>query len=249
MIAYFGGAHAPALDDALAGLPGLVVGDAEAVVAEDWERRWRRGLEPRRVGPIWIRPSWCASPGEPELVIDPRQAFGSGEHATTRLALELLLDGLTPGDRILDVGAGSGILLLAAQRFGASGIGVEIDPVACANARDNARANALDARWIAGSLDALSPAARFDVVVANMLWSRLEPLLSRVCGHADRAVVLSGYLEQERERIESQMRRAGWTCQRELRESQTGDLWCASHWSQVRSRQSSSNSSSIDSTE
>ncbi len=249
VIAYFDGARAPALREALACLPGLAIGDAEAVADEDWEREWRRGLAPRRIGRIWVRPSWCESAGKPELVIDPRQAFGSGEHATTRLALELLLDALEPGDRVLDVGTGSGILLLAALRFGASGLGVEIDPVACANAGDNARANGLPARLIAGSLDAVSCAERFEIAEANMLWSRLEPWLARICEHAARLVVLSGHLEGERDRVHARMGRAGWALEREASEPQSGDLWCASRWRHARARQSSSSSSSIDSKE
>ncbi len=249
VIAYFDGARAPALRDALACLPDLAIGDAEAVADEDWELEWRRGLAPRRIGRIWIRPSWCGSAGKPELVIDPRQAFGSGEHASTRLALELLLDALEPGDRVLDVGTGSGILLLAALRLGASGLGVEIDPVACANAGDNARTNGLPARFIAGSLEAVSRAERFEVVAANMLWSRLEPWVPRICEHAARLVVLSGHLDRERERVHAHMRRAGWALEREAREPQSGDLWCASRWRHARARQSSSSSSSIDSKE
>ena len=249
VIAYFGGAEPPALRDALARLPGLVIGEAEFVASQDWEHEWRRGLEARRIGPLWIRPSWCQSRGRPELVIDPRQAFGSGEHASTRLALELLLAALGPRDRVLDVGTGSGILLLAAMRFGASGVGVEMDPVACANALDNARANALAPRLVVGSVDALAPGERFQVVVANLLWSRLEPLLPRLRRHAERVVVLSGYLQSERDRVYAQMAGEDWTLEREASEAQTGDLWCASCWSHVRVRQSSSNSSSIDSNE
>lgn len=247
--AYFAGAEAPPLRRALAGIPDLAIGEAERVAAQDWEHEWRRGLAPRRVGPIWIRPSWCESRGEPELVIDPRQAFGSGEHATTRLALELLLDALLPGDRVLDVGAGSGILLLASMRCGATGIGVEIDPVACANARDNARANGLAARIVAGGLDAVARGERFDLVVANMLWSRLDPLVVRICGHATRAVVLSGYLEGERLRVHAAMRCAGWALELEHGGPQSGDSWCASRWRHARALQSSSSASSIDSQE
>jgi ribosomal protein L11 methyltransferase len=249
VLAYFRGAEPPALRAALAEIPGLVIGDAEVVPDEDWEREWRRGLEPRRVGPLWIRPSWCASPGTPELVIDPRQAFGSGEHASTRLALELLLEALEPGERVLDVGAGSGILLLGAMRLGGDGLGIDIDPVACANARDNARANGLRARFVAGGLDALAPDARFELVAANMLWSRLEPLLPAICDHAARAVILSGHLETECERVYARMGEGGYALDRERRELQSGDVWCASRWSHPRALQSSSSSSSIDSKE
>lgn len=249
VVAYFAGTEPPRLEALREALPALYVHEPEPVEARDWEREWRRGLRPRRIGPLWIRPSWCESPGEPELVIDPRQAFGSGEHATTRMSLELLLDGLRPGDRVLDVGTGSGILLLGALRFGAVGVGVEIDPVACANARENALANGLDAQWVAGGLEAVAAGARFDHVVANMLWSRLEPLLPRVRAHARGRVVLSGYLESERELVRDSMRRGGGELDREASEPQSGDVWCASRWIHARDLQSSSSASSIDSKE
>jgi ribosomal protein L11 methyltransferase len=95
---------------ALLGVPPIEIGDAEQVPDQDWNARSREGLAPRRVGPLWIRPSWCAPAGSPELVLDPAQGFGSGEHASTRLALELALGALRRGDRMLDVGTGSGIL-------------------------------------------------------------------------------------------------------------------------------------------
>jgi ribosomal protein L11 methyltransferase len=249
VLAYFAGPEAPALASQLAGLAGVEVGAPEPVPDEDWEREWRRGLAPRQVGPLWIRPSWCDSRGEPELVIDPRQAFGSGEHATTRMSLALLLGAIESGDRVLDVGTGSGVLLLGASRFGANGIAFDVDPVSCANARDNALANGLELALFCGTPDALASSARFDVVVANMLLSRMEPLLARLCAHARSALILSGYLASERDRVHARVGEAGMRLAREERESQSGDVWCASLWRHARDRQSSSSSSSIDSTE
>ena len=86
--AYFAGevprAELERLDDAAR---GVRVHGPVPVAERDWEREWRAGLAPRRIGALWVRPSFCASAGTPELVIDPQQAFGSGELATTRLAL------------------------------------------------------------------------------------------------------------------------------------------------------------------
>lgn len=251
LIAYFAGDDPPAAVPALADrVPAARVHAAERVPPRDWEAEWRRGLAPRRVGPLWIRPSWCrsqAGQGEPELVIDPEQAFGSGEHATTRLSLALLLDGLDAGERVLDVGSGSGILLLGALRLGARGVGLDVDPVACRNAAGNARANGLPARFFCGTLDAIAPGARFDRVVANLLLGRLQPLLESLRTHAVGVLVLSGYLEGEAARVHAAMDAPGWALERELREAQSGDVWCASRWRHARDRQSSSRSSSVDS--
>ena len=114
-------------------------------VAEiDWEIEWRAGLAPRRVGPLWVRPSWCPSEGEPEICIDPRRAFGTGEHPSTRLALDRLLAELRPRDRVLDLGTGTGILSIGALRMGArSALGIDLDRDACENARHNARENGM----------------------------------------------------------------------------------------------------------
>jgi ribosomal protein L11 methyltransferase len=211
----------------------------EPVPEVDWEREWRKGLHPRRVGALWIRPSWCESVGSPELLIDPQQAFGSGEHASTRLALGLLLDILEPGDRLLDVGTGSGILALAALRLGAArACGLDTDRTACANALENARRNRLPLQLVCGDIEALA-AVRFEVVVANMLIRELLPCLPRLLGAASRALVLSGYLEEEGPRLEQGLLYADWQTLREEVEEQSGDRWCARLLGHTRFRQSS----------
>ena len=234
---------------------GIRVRGPESVPDTDWEREWRRGLEPRQVGPLWIRPSWCPSRGgrgEPELLIDPERAFGSGEHASTRLALCLLLDTLQPGDAILDLGTGSGVLALAALRMGAGrAVGVDVDPVACASARANARRNRLAPALVCGTLAAIDPEARFDVAVANLLVERLRPWLARLSRHARRAVILSGFLEGERPELERAVAPLGLRASATKTESQSGQLWggLLLTRSQSRSLQSSRRSRSVSSKE
>jgi ribosomal protein L11 methyltransferase len=232
LLAYFPADAAPGPVLALADAArGIRLQGPEPVPPVDWGREWRRGLTPRRVGSLWIRPSWCASRGEPELLIDPEQGFGSGEHATTRLALELLTELLRPGERVLDVGTGSGILALAARRLGSGRtLGLDVDEQACRNARDNAARNGIRAPVVCGTLGALAGDARYDIVLANMLLGQLEPWLGHISGHAARVLVLSGYLESERERLHGQVRPLGWQPEREARETQSGDVWCASAW-------------------
>ena len=201
---------------------------SEAVPDTDWEQAWRAGLAPRRIAHLWVRPSWCETAGSPEIVIDPKQAFGSGEHATTRLALQLLLEALEPGDTLLDVGCGSGILALGALRCGArAAVGLDLDPIACANAAENQRLNALPLQLFCGTLDALAPAARFDLVVANLLWSQLEGCLPRLLELPRRALVVSGYLEAQRSGALPRLLGSGWERAAERDELQGGDVWCA----------------------
>ncbi len=227
---------------------GVIVHDPEVLPDTDWEREWRRGLEPRQVAGLWIRPSWCASRGEPELVIDPEQAFGTGEHATTRLALGLLLESLCAGDSVLDFGTGSGILALAALRRGARrALGFDLDPVACRCAGRNAARNGQALALWCGSLDALAPGVRFELVVANELWSRAAPWLARLAAHAERALVLSGFLESERPAVEGALDALGLEVAQRVREPQGGDDWGALVAVHAAARQSSSRSRSVSS--
>ena len=113
---------------------------------EEWAEVWRRGLGPTRVSRrITVAPSWDVPP-EPEggvlIVLDPGVAFGTARHASTRCALRLLDAAVRPGAAIADVGTGSGILAIAAARLGAARVlAADNDPLACATARDNVRAN------------------------------------------------------------------------------------------------------------
>lgn len=210
----------------------------ERVPPLDWAHEWRRGLRPRCIAGLWIRPSWCERGGVPELVLDPKQAFGSGEHASTRLALGLLLAALEPGDRVLDLGTGNGILALAALRRGACGaLGCDLDPVACLEAAENARRNGLRPRLFCGSLDALADDARFEIALANLLVHELEPWIERLARHASRTVVLAGALGRERARVLVRTRGAGLRLIAEAREEQNGEVWWAGRFAQLRSRQ------------
>lgn len=230
LVAYF-----PADADVAAGLAALAdperhisVSGPEVVPDADWEAEWRRGLAPRCIAGLWVRPSFCAPAGEPELVIDPQQAFGSGEHATTRLALELLLEALRPGDSVLDVGTGSGILGLAALRRGAGfTLGFDTDPVAVVNAAENRARNALPLALYCGGLEALVDGRRFDVCVANLLVHELLPFLDALAVRARRALIVSGALEREWTRLAAHPALARFRCAQKRCEAQSGDVWCA----------------------
>jgi ribosomal protein L11 methyltransferase len=154
------------------------------VESTDWSTRWREGLGPRRVEQLTIVPSWLPEAFEPDpltVVLDPETAFGSGEHGSTRVALTLLARLLRKGDRVLDLGSGSGILTIAAIKLGAaSAIGIEIDPeanqVAARNAARNGVADRVefldgDAATLAGLLGPV------DLLLSNILRSVNTALL------------------------------------------------------------------------
>ncbi|MEQ1857458.1 MAG: 50S ribosomal protein L11 methyltransferase [Longimicrobiales bacterium] len=175
---------------------------------EDWAETWKRGLAPRQVTErILVRPSWTpAPPGAPaiEIVIDPGMAFGTAEHGTTRGCLRLLDRTVQPGGRVLDVGAGSGILAIAAARLGADEVtAIEADALACEALRDNLvlngvgdRVRCVEAMVGPDDLAVLGPVAG---IVANI---ESRPLTALMSGFV-RALapggwlILSGIMAQE----------------------------------------------------
>jgi ribosomal protein L11 methyltransferase len=160
---------------------------------EDWANAWKRFYKPLRVGRrILLKPSWeqvDAAPDDLVIELDPGMAFGTGLHPSTRLCIAALEDRLQPGDDLLDVGTGSGVLAIVAHKLGARTIlATDIDPIAIDVARDNAQRNhvPLDLdpgmRVGAGSIPA-AMADRFDVIVANILAEVLVKLFDAGYGY------------------------------------------------------------------
>jgi ribosomal protein L11 methyltransferase len=166
----------------------------------DWVREAQRQFDPIRVSErLWIVPTWHTAPDESavNLVLDPGAAFGTGSHPTTRLCLAWLEREVRGGERVLDYGCGSGILAIAAMKFGAGrATGVDIDPQALETARYNARAN--------GVLVDLRPAdaplsIEADLTVANILANPLRmlaPILASNTAPGGR-LALSGILRTQ----------------------------------------------------
>jgi ribosomal protein L11 methyltransferase len=213
------------------------VGAPETLPETDWSEAWKAGLEAVVVSRrLLVRPSFVKATTEPEqaeLVIDPGQAFGTGGHASTLLALEWLdavAPGLAPGARVLDVGAGSGILALAALRLGpGSAVAFDLDPLAAAASRENAVANGLADRLevFTGPLEALRPTA-FDLVLANLLKTELLPLAEGIaaCTAPGGRAVFSGLLEGERQAVAQALRAAGLRLlDTRQREDASGERW------------------------
>ena len=145
---------------------------------EDWATSWQKYYRPIPVGKrVYIVPDWMRGEPVPEgrapLYLDPGLTFGTGSHPTTQLCLELLEEVLRPGDRVLDLGCGSGILAIAALVLGASrAVGVDIDPKAADAALENGALNGVGAdrlRVYAG-----------DVLADKKLWAKLGPGQNRV---------------------------------------------------------------------
>lgn len=167
------------LQDLDARMPGLAEMQPEGrlLPAEDWAHGWQQHFPPLRVGTrLLIRPSWSDEPaGDAAVVLtlDPGRAFGTGTHATTALCLDViarLAESTAPPRKVLDVGAGSGILAMAAAALGAPEVvACEIDPDACQVAAENIAANTLEDRITVTTAPLEELPGRYDLVLANIL--------------------------------------------------------------------------------
>jgi ribosomal protein L11 methyltransferase len=166
-----------ALRNALSGT-GISEFIAEPFVEKNWEEEWKKFFKPRRIGKNFVvRPTWeefAAQPNDHVIVLDPGQAFGTGDHPTTRMCLAFLEKYVTPGLRVLDLGCGSGILAIGAKMVGASDVmAIDIDPIAVEVARENSSRNSVSIECAAGDVLALNLAEGWDVVVSNIISATL----------------------------------------------------------------------------
>lgn len=177
---------------------------ARSLHERDWRDSWKRYYRPLRIGGhLVIKPSWAkheVRAGDTVIEIDPGMAFGTGQHPTTAMCLRALESRLRPGDRVLDVGAGTGILAIAAARLGAERVlALDIDPQAVKSARENAAANgvagAIEVRE--GTLPDGIERESFDLIVANIssvTIERLAPAFAAALRDGGR-LIASGFLD------------------------------------------------------
>jgi ribosomal protein L11 methyltransferase len=177
----------------------------EIETESDWDTAWTRHLQPQRLTPRWVvQPignEATAEPGTGRIWIRPVLAFGDGAHVTTRVAaqtVERFCQAL-PGASVLDIGTGTGVLAFVAALSGASRVvGVDLDPVALAAARENAELNQLGSR--VHFEDASSElGSGFDLVVANLEPRTLLQEAARIGARAGsaRALVVTGFLTEQ----------------------------------------------------
>jgi len=177
------------------------------VAPQDWVRLTQQQFEPVAITPdFWIVPTWHEPPAAARTVIrlDPGMAFGTGTHPTTAMCLRWIAEHAQAGhalQRVLDYGCGSGILAIAAAKFGATAVdALDIDTAAVESSRLNAEANGVTLRC--GLPEAVD--GRYQVVLANILATPLKVLAPLLCARiADGGhIVLAGILERQAEELQ-----------------------------------------------
>ena len=197
-----------------------------AVQNEDWNAEWRKNFQGVEVGEHWsiCPPEFASDSMKKKIILNPGMGFGAGSHPTTYLMLEAL------GNRrplhsksVLDFGAGSGILGIAASLMGAQVWAVEVDPDALENARENAVHNRVTEKIC---FSQVLPAQKFDLILANILFDVLErfscDLVERLNPGGE--VWLSGFFEADAQALIEIYRRLNPRMR--LVQIQSRESWC-----------------------
>lgn len=228
VLGYFPGNHTAedkcrALEDKLASLKKeiniIYSVSYREIDEEDWAESWKAYFWPQKIGKnIVVKPTWReyeAGPGDVIVELDPGMAFGTGTHPTTSLCIRLIETYLRKGDAFLDVGTGSGILMIAATKVGAARVcGVDNDDVAVEAARKNLELNKIDPQnysLIVGSLvDDIND--KFDFVAANILTGIIVDLLDHIemVINTNAVFICSGIIEEQKHLVIEKMQAIGF---------------------------------------
>jgi len=203
--------------------------------AEDWETSWKAYFKPTRIGKHFlIKPTWESvelREGDVVLELDPGMAFGTGTHATTTLCLRALEGIVKPGQRVFDLGTGSGILAIAAAKLGAIVDAVDLDSVAIKVAQENVALNDVNdrVRVVCGDLGSVLT-GQANVVIANIVADvilMLLPDLKRIL-HRDGEFLASGIIDNRAVDVEKGLKEAGFEIVERLEDS--GWILFRSRW-------------------
>lgn len=185
------------------------------VEQEDWQNAWKKYYHAMDIGKrLAIVPGWEEYETDRTVItMDPGMAFGTGTHETTSLCLEVLDERVRGGERVLDIGTGSGILAIAALRLGAAcAEGVDIDPMCVRTAGENAQRNGVQDRFtvLVGDLSDKASGV-YNIITANIVAAAILSLAPHVPAlMAPGALfVASGIIDTRKEEVLAGLRGAG----------------------------------------
>lgn len=190
---------------AFGGEPSIL---SEKIIApQNWNLEWERTIKPQTIGKFYVHPTWSGFDGDIEdkieLMIDPKMAFGTGYHATTRVMLEWMPEVIKEDDAVLDAGTGTGILAIAALKLGArSAFGFDIDEWSETNTRENILLNEVDNFEVKlGSTEVIPDGEKYDVILANINRNALIELIPELLKFLNEGgrLLISGLLEEDEE--------------------------------------------------
>lgn len=201
---------------------------------EDWANSWKVYFKPLKLGKkVVIKPTWedyRAQEGELILEMDPGMAFGTGTHITTSMCAAFLEKYLQSGDRVFDVGTGTGILAMMAALLGAESVlALDYDQVAVKVAGENVAHNGLEKAVTVQQNDLLSGiAGKADIIVANIIADIILRLIPQVQVRLKQGGIFlaSGIIEERRPEVIEAAKGAGFT----LLDEQIKDEWVAQVW-------------------
>ncbi len=203
----------------------------KTVAEQDWTESWKAAFRPFRLGGHFvIKPSWehCETrPGDHVIEIDPGMAFGTGTHETTGLCVRLVEKYVKPGDRVIDIGTGTGILAIAAAHMGAKPVlATDLDAVAVRVAAENVKINGFEGVIETRCGDLLQVVSETgDVVIANIIADVIVGLAAPVRARiADGGVfICSGISVERRQDVRDALAAADYELLDDLNEGE----WCA----------------------
>ena len=212
-------------------LPALGISaeiELEGLNEDDWAESWKQYYKPVPLGRVTIVPAWEKYDArEDEIIIrmDPGMAFGTGTHETTRLVIRLMQDELRGGERLLDVGTGSGILSICASKMGAKSCNAyDIDPVAVKVARDNVEADGCTNITV-GVSDLLRgvdlSGGKYNFCVANIVSDIIIRMLPDVRDYLEvgSPLILSGIIGERADEVRAAVLKEGFAVEKEIREN------------------------------